>query len=63
MISAKVSLTTDESAFKPLSTNPKMVKHTQTIRWQEVTNCLSVFDHFAGLVLNGLKFGTLKILW
>ena len=22
-----------------------MVKHTQTIRWQQSTNCLSVFDH------------------
>ena len=26
-----------------------MIKHTQTIR----TNCLSVFDHFVGLVLKG----------
>ena len=25
-----------------------MVKHTQTIRQQKPTNCLSVFDHFAG---------------
>ena len=25
-----------------------MVKHTQTIHRQKSTNCLSVFDHFAG---------------
>ena len=33
----------------------KMVKHTQTIRWQIPTNCLSVFDHFVGLAIKGLK--------
>ena len=33
-----------------------MVKHTQTIRRQQPTNCLSVFDHFVGLALKGLKF-------
>ena len=26
----------------------KIVKHTQTIRLQKPTNCLSVFDHFVG---------------
>ena len=31
-----------------------MVKHTQTIRRQEPTNCLSVFDNFVGLALKGL---------
>ena len=32
-----------------------MVKLTQTIRWQQPTNCLSVFDHSLGLVaFNGL---------
>ena len=31
-----------------------MVKHTQTIRRQQPTNRLSVFDHFVGLVLKGL---------
>ena len=31
-----------------------MVKHTQTTRRQQVTNCFSVFDHFVGLVLKGL---------
>ena len=35
----------------------KMVKHTQTIRRLLSTNCLSVFDHFVGLVLKGLKNG------
>ena len=37
-----------------------MVKHTQTIRWQKPTNCLSVFDHFAGLALKGLRSQFLK---
>ena len=41
-----------------------MVKHTQTIRRQEPTNYLSVFDHFVGLVLKGLileaKFGDIS---
>ena len=32
-----------------------MVKHTQTIRRQQPTNCLSVFDHFVGLALKGLS--------
>ena len=31
-----------------------MVKHTQTIRKQQPTNYLSVFDHFMGLALKGL---------
>ena len=33
----------------------KMVKRTQTIRRQQPMNCLSVFDHFAGLTLKGLN--------
>ena len=32
-----------------------MVKHTQTIRLILPTNCLSLFDHFVGLTLKGLK--------
>ena len=32
----------------------KMVRHTQTVRLQKPTGCLSVFDHFVGLVLKGL---------
>ena len=31
-----------------------MVKHTQTICWLLLTNCLSVFDHFMGLGLKEL---------
>ena len=31
-----------------------MVKHTQTIRRQMPTSCLSVFDHFVILALKGL---------
>ena len=33
----------------------KMVKHIQIIRWQQPSNCLSVFDHFVGLSLKGLS--------
>ena len=41
--------------INPLSANPaKLQKHTQTIRRQKPTNCLSVFDHFVGLALKGL---------
>ena len=36
-----------------------MVKHTQTIRRQKPTNCLSISDHFVGLVLKGLSLGSL----
>ena len=32
-----------------------MVKHTQTIRWQLLTNFLIGFDNFGGLVLKGLS--------
>ena len=32
-----------------------MVRHTQTIRRQEPTNCLSVFDQFVELALKVLK--------
>ena len=32
-----------------------MVKRTQTIHWQQPTNCLSVSDHFVGFALKGLK--------
>ena len=31
-----------------------MVKHFQIIHRQKPTNCLSVFDHFVGLVCKGL---------
>ena len=41
-----------------------MVKHTQTIRRQKqkLTNCLSVFDHFEGLALKGLKISVFEVL-
>ena len=32
----------------------KMVKHTQKFGRQQPTNCLTVFNHFVGLVLKGL---------
>ena len=32
-----------------------MVKHTQTIRREKLTNCLSVCDHFVELALKELK--------
>ena len=32
-----------------------MVKHTQKIRRLLPMNCLSVFDHFVGLAVKGLK--------
>ena len=32
-----------------------MVKHTQIIRQQKPTNYFSVFDHFVGLELWGLR--------
>ena len=37
-----------------------MVKHTQTIRRQQPTNCLSVFDHFVGLALKELMLLSLS---
>ena len=40
----------------------KMVKHSQTIRRQKLTNCLNVLDHFVGLVLKGLKL-VIKVLY
>ena len=34
-----------------------MAKHTQTIFWLLLTNCLSVFDHFVGFTLKGFNKG------
>ena len=42
----------NSSPFKRQS--QKMVKHTETIRRQQTTNCLSVFDHFVWLAFKGL---------
>ena len=33
-----------------------MVNHTQAIRRQQPKNRFSVFDHFVGLALKGLKY-------
>ena len=32
----------------------QMVRHIQTIYWQNLANYLSVFDHFVGLAFKGL---------
>ena len=40
---------------------PKMVKHTQTIRRQQPTNCLRAFGHFVGLVLKALIVHDLQL--
>ena len=42
--------------INPLSSNPQMVKHTQTICQLLLMNFLSVFDHFVMLSLKGLSF-------
>ena len=43
-------------SIQPFKRQPhKIVKHTQTIHRLSPTNCLSVFDHFVGLALKGLK--------
>ena len=51
--------TRDLSTLNPFLPTPqkphKRVKHTQAIRRQLPTNCLSVFDHYVGLALKGLK--------
>ena len=39
-----------------------MAEHTQTIRWQQPTNCLSVFDHRVGLALQELTASLKKLL-
>ena len=39
-----------------------MVKHTQAIRQQKPTNCLSMFDHSLGLELKGLGCNNTMII-
>ena len=39
-----------------------MVKHTQKIRRQDKTFCLSMFGHFVGLVVKGLMLIATKKL-
>ena len=49
-VSRATTLQNLRNDINPLSANStKMVKHTQTIRWQQPANCLSV-----GLALKGL---------
>ena len=44
------------NSINPLKSQPhKMVKHNKIIHQQQPTNCLSVFDHFVGFALKGLK--------
>ena len=40
-----------------------MVKRTQPIRRQQPTNFLSVFDHFMGLALKGLRVFSKSCVW
>ena len=40
-----------------------MVKHTQKICQQSMTNCLSVFDHFMGLMGGRLKLAISTKFW
>ena len=42
-------------SVNPLSANPPKWSHTQTIRRLLPTNCVSVFDQFVGLGLDGLN--------
>ena len=43
--------------FNPFNTNPTKWSNTlKQIRRQQPTNCLSVFDHFVGPALKGLKY-------
>ena len=44
----------DSTHQKEKSANHKMVKNTQFVG-KLPTNCLSVFDHFVGLALKGLR--------
>ena len=49
-----------ESSFNPLNTNPtKFQTHSKNLS-STATNCLSVFDHFVGLVLKELTYALLK---
>ena len=43
-----------EILFNTLSANPTKWSNTQAICRQQPTNCLSLFDNFAGLVLKRL---------
>ena len=51
----------NKSMFNPNRQAHKMVKHNQTIRRQQLTNCLSVFDHVVRLVLKEFRCSYLLI--
>ena len=51
-----------ELQLNHLSANPTKWSNTQTIRRQQPTNCLSVFDHFVGLALKGLDWSVCNYL-
>ena len=56
------SLAWSESQFNPLNTNPTNWSNTlKQLIGKLLTNCLSVFDHFVGLVLKGLKYTKIEI--
>ena len=53
----QVSLVLSPKAFSPFKRQiHKLIKHTQTICRQIADNCLSVLDHFVGLVLKRLTW-------
>ena len=53
---AAIIKATKKLVYYPFKRQPyKIVKHTLTICRQKPTNCLSMFDHFGGLVLKGLN--------
>ena len=55
-ITFKGLLVRSENGPLPFKRQPhKMVKHGQTIRLHQPTNCLCVFDHFLGFALKRLK--------
>ena len=52
-----ITFTWLSSLYNPFKRQPhKMFKQSQTIRRQQPKSCCSIFDHFVGLVLKGLRF-------
>ena len=49
--------------YVPFKRQPhKIVRHTQVIRRQQPTKCLSVYENFVGLALNGLSECSVNIM-
>ena len=42
------------------SSSPKVLKHTETIHCQKLTNCLNVFDNFVEFALQGLRLASFE---